>query len=126
MLDKTANAQDRGCMIKEQIHEVTALKEEQVPLMYDRHKIKTKIMQFFHYPDLFFSGLFTLNLRLCPLPYEPVLQGQFLEASRPLNIMGKVGTNVGRQAKEVTGFGDFLRLYVKFMYRGNDPHLSII
>ena len=111
-------------MIKGQMHVATALKQEQAALKRDRHEIKTKIMLFSYYPGLFFNGLFTFNLGLGPLPYKPVLESQLLEASRPIHIMDKVGTNVGRQAKEVIGVGDFLRPLVKFLYCGNDPHLS--
>ena len=41
------------CMIKRQMHEVTALKQERVTLMHDRHKIKTKIRLIFHYLTMF-------------------------------------------------------------------------
>ena len=36
-------------MTKRQIHEITALKQEQATLMHDRHKTKTKIRLIFNY-----------------------------------------------------------------------------
>ena len=49
MLYNTANAENRESMTKRQMHEITALKQEQATLMHERHKIKTKIRLIYHY-----------------------------------------------------------------------------